>query len=464
MWRRLYRVGMFSLDHSCIARAGHSSRHWPKGALANAGMWAAVLLLSFGRADATSYLPISDSQLIERSPLIVHGRVTDSKTRVESDGLVNTVLTVQVLSHLKGVSESSIEVVLPGGEKDGRAWIVRGVPAFPLGEESILFLAPWRAGTFILTELGLSKFDIVRLEAGVAMVTRKMFLAPSASALSADVSSLEGTQQLEFFESRIRGDGQPTTVAAAGVPAVNGTSKAKVDPGVLWVEWPQGGYPFRWNWNPGGASSASVVYDQYAGQSNLTGSDSAYRIQHGIGSWAAIPGVDIRTSTPAYGTTGDIVIHLDDASGGTSGSPCYSGSICPASGGTVGCGGPTILQAGNQTWDGRTYSTVRQGAIWMRAYSCPASSAVFEAVVAHEFGHVLGFRHSDEAVSPKDTDQTLYSMNHCLATMRTCTGASCGGGCGTIDNLRDPFSLGADDMAAAQYTYPISTGGGGHKH
>ena len=79
---------------------------------------------------------------------------------------VFTVTTLRAIEVIKSSGSAlaagdTFRVELPGGQDGTTATWLPGTPAFAEGNEVVLFLAPrrWRDADFLLTELGLSKFD-----------------------------------------------------------------------------------------------------------------------------------------------------------------------------------------------------------------------------------------------------------------------------------------------------------------
>lgn len=93
-------------------------------------------------AEATVVVPLDLKKLAGNAEVILHGRVIALSPQWASDRQgIDTLVTVQVTSYLKGNFGAQITFRVPGG-KIGRLRSVRvGAPVFHEGEEVIVFLA-----------------------------------------------------------------------------------------------------------------------------------------------------------------------------------------------------------------------------------------------------------------------------------------------------------------------------------
>ena len=146
---------------------------------------------------AATYLPMSDADLIRQAPTIVRAEVLDQTVRVDRVGandLPFTIVTLRVLETFQGgVEEATFRVRVPGGTDGDRAWAIPGTPAFTPGEEVVLMLDTFAdgSGERRLTELGLSKFELVYDEGGRRFAIRSAFSAEADLQLSRVGAPLE---------------------------------------------------------------------------------------------------------------------------------------------------------------------------------------------------------------------------------------------------------------------------------
>jgi hypothetical protein len=116
---------------------------------------------------ATSYVAIADADLLDRSPVVVEGRVVAVEP-APVDGLPAIDYRIDVERTLKGgpAPGSRLTVRVPGGVRpDGVGLEIWGAPRFAEGEEAILFLEPRSEGTFVLFQFMLGAFRVGTLDA-----------------------------------------------------------------------------------------------------------------------------------------------------------------------------------------------------------------------------------------------------------------------------------------------------------
>ena len=137
------------------------------------------MMLTAGRADATTALPLSNRTLAESASLIVTGRCISLRTAWEGRTLL-TLATVEVTEVLKGDAVAAVTVALPGGIDANRripiAMTYAGAPQMMIGEDVFLFLGEGDGITSGLTVLGFSqgKFSIIDDEQGEKAVSRNL--------------------------------------------------------------------------------------------------------------------------------------------------------------------------------------------------------------------------------------------------------------------------------------------------
>lgn len=131
---------------------------------------AAALLTAWGApwpASATSYVPMTDEELLDLSPVVVEGRITALEA-APVEGLPAIDYRVDVERPLKGKVKagSSLIVRVPGGVRpDGVGLKIWGAPRLAEGEEALLFLEPRPGGTFALYQFMLGAFHVGTLGA-----------------------------------------------------------------------------------------------------------------------------------------------------------------------------------------------------------------------------------------------------------------------------------------------------------
>jgi hypothetical protein len=93
------------------------------------------------RISATTLLPGDFVQMVSESQLIVHARVTDVQGElVGSRRTIESRVTVEILSAIKGQPGAGMVFRVPGGQVGRYRRIFVGAPTFKAGDEVVLFL------------------------------------------------------------------------------------------------------------------------------------------------------------------------------------------------------------------------------------------------------------------------------------------------------------------------------------
>jgi hypothetical protein len=90
---------------------------------------------------ATVLLPADFRDIVNGSDIIAYGRVVDATPQLTDDrGRVETLVTFEVGTYLKGGSGETIIFKVPGGRIGRYRTVLVGAPNFEAGEEIVLFL------------------------------------------------------------------------------------------------------------------------------------------------------------------------------------------------------------------------------------------------------------------------------------------------------------------------------------
>jgi hypothetical protein len=430
-------------------------------------------IVSAQAARAADYLPMPDRDLAREATAVVLARAVDQKAVLGTVGNENrpfSLTTFETVEVLKGDLPSRFQVRLPGGIADGRAWAVPGTPTFDIQSEVVLFLDPLNPslGEYRLTELGLSKFDVVQDAAGRSFAIRPEFRqdaddylsgraqAPGAGAAIPAAST--PVRDLNSFLAALRAEGsgqEPNPIQYASPTGALSRQPRGASP--MWVNIGGrepgncGGTPclFRWFWDTG-SSPAGVVYVTGT-QSGLTdGTNGVTHVQNAVDKWNHVAGSNVQYSGVASSSvqlasisaTGNVNEKLD-VSASADGTAWTTPMGC--SGGVLGVAGPDPSPPAPGPFKGdANYYAIPSATVEMRKSSCASGypAAVFRSAVLHETGHTLGLGHPDLAQS---THSTTTSLDWSNAVMRS-----------VIPNAL-PDSPQTDDIQAVQYYYPASS-------
>src|SRR5262249_16773786 len=92
-------------------------------------------------AHATVLVPAEFREVVQGSELIAYGRVVDVRPQwADNRTRIDTVVTLEVASWLKGGSDGTITFKVPGGEMGRYRSVMVGAPTFQPGDEAVLFL------------------------------------------------------------------------------------------------------------------------------------------------------------------------------------------------------------------------------------------------------------------------------------------------------------------------------------
>lgn len=100
---------------------------------------ASVLVTSV--ASATVLVPAEFSEIVGGSQIIAYARVVDVRPEwADGRRWIDSVVTAEVVSYLKGGPEETITFKVPGGRLGRYRSVVVGAPVFARGDEAVLFL------------------------------------------------------------------------------------------------------------------------------------------------------------------------------------------------------------------------------------------------------------------------------------------------------------------------------------
>jgi PKD repeat protein len=396
-----------------------------------------VLMLLAAAASATTIIMPTDEALVAKSPVIVSGTVISS-VPVSRGNAIWTETLLAVGSRIKGDAGETIVIREAGGVLDDRITKIFGSPEYKAGEQVLVFLTPTSRGDYQTIDLFAGKFELERAvdgtpiwiraeaEANVEVLTPEFEAAPPA-----DVHRHAQKFERYVHERVAGGEGDRDYF----VPARGQKFRAEADftlidePTVYrWFAFDQGSIVA---WKSSGTQSGysgGGANELRTAMSSWTGYSEARILYRYDGSFSTAPG-------GLSSANGINEVLLGDPLGE------ITGSWDASAGGVVGRGGFNGVSSRRDWTSPFTADSSHQGNF--RAWNItegnlviqdgvsPAngiSSSRLAEIIAHEFGHTLGFGHS------ADRSALMYA---------SVTGAG--------------PSLRADDQLAARWLYPNPT-------
>jgi len=94
-------------------------------------------------ASATVIVPAELREIVAGSEVIAYARVTDVRAEwADGRRWIDTVVTAEVMSYLKGGPAETVTFKVPGGQLGRYRSVFVGAPTFTRGDEAVLFLKP----------------------------------------------------------------------------------------------------------------------------------------------------------------------------------------------------------------------------------------------------------------------------------------------------------------------------------
>src|SRR5438128_7102675 len=132
-----------------------------------------ILLLTCSASAAVFDHPPTDTELVDRSDLVVVGTVRHAGSRAQNAWLV-TDYELAVEETLKGSAAPIITITEAGGTANGRILFIADSATYAVGERVLAFLHRAPDGTYYTAFMKLGKFEFARNTHGVSVLVRDM--------------------------------------------------------------------------------------------------------------------------------------------------------------------------------------------------------------------------------------------------------------------------------------------------
>jgi hypothetical protein len=365
-----------------------------------------LALVSLSAAAATFVVP-NDREMLRRADLVVVATAIDSYSQASPTGGIETVTPMTIEEVVAGAAPRTLNVYEPGGVLNGSASVIPGAPRFAAGERVLLLLRLVGPARYAVAELVLGKFAFARDTAGRQLLVRDEdeIAGWDPNLQPHQEQHRDAAKFLQFVRDAARGlpakedyfvpyaparKLSAKSTAAAIAPAATGFTATSY---TMTLSGSTGG---RWNVFP----NAVTFYMGASGLPGAPGSGST-AVTTGIAAWDNECASNVNyvyggtDSTHTQGLANPdgantVLYERDLSSYGISPFTCS---------GTLGIGGITQT-SGSHTLNGETFFTSSEGDVEMNKglANCPSfiASGDLNTAVAHELGHTLGFRHSDQ--------------------------------------------------------------------
>lgn len=355
-----------------------------------------VLCLAAGSLTAATFERVTDAMLVERSEHVVVGQVLDSAARQREDGSVVTEYRLRVEDVLKGtIASDTITVAEFGGEApSGLIFVIPGSAHYAPGSRVVAFLNAHHDGTYFTSHMALGRFRfeqrqgievLVRDEDGLELQDEAQALMPrDPKAFLRYVRTAARGAEVEDYSPSITLPAEPrqrlTTESGASYAIKNGAT------------------PIRWQ---NCDTNCVIGYFWNGDQAGVT--NESARIDDAMDAWNNHPdsfvnlglgGTSLATNLTVFDNENTILLN-------NTSSPDFG--LCN---GSIACGGVWANTNTSHVFKGTTYLTVLNGDMLVRPGTY--SDTAFESIVAHELGHTISLRHSNQG-TPSTTSALMNS-------------------------------------------------------
>ena len=126
--------------------------------------------------------PADLGSLVASARVIVHGRVTSTRTQSSDRTRIETVVTVDAADYFKGDLGREVTFVVPGGTLGRYRTVVSGAPQLTAGDEVVLFLGTRGPAMPYLIRLSEGVFRVKHdARSGQRIVSRHPLVSQSAA-------------------------------------------------------------------------------------------------------------------------------------------------------------------------------------------------------------------------------------------------------------------------------------------
>jgi hypothetical protein len=347
---------------------------------------AVISCLLASAASATVFQPVSDRQLIDRSDAVIIATVREAASHIRADGYVVTDYRFDVEQTLKGTAAGTITVSEIGGVAGERFTFIADSASYAPGERVMVFLRKRADGTYFTTSMAMGKFSFTRTARGESVVTRDVSELSDDPARFVDrFEQFVKSGKSEAYQTKL------TPIASALHPRATAAPSAYVLTGCG----VPGCFPVRVQ---GGDVGGGLTFKSTGA---LAGVDGPGGIANAASTWTSDPNSFIVLSYA--GTVASAAPDPDDGQSvvylGYSGQDigiCDGGMAC-----TLGAGNFT------HTFKGETFISISDADIIIRP---GISAGAYAALITHEVGHAIGFRHSNQlGATPFDSNAVMAS-------------------------------------------------------
>ncbi|HEU4522540.1 MAG TPA: PKD domain-containing protein [Thermoanaerobaculia bacterium] len=369
-----------------------------------------VLMLVASTAAATTIVMPTDEQLIEKSPVIVRGTVISS-TPVAQGNAIWTETLLAVEARIKGEDLPATLIIREaGGVLGDRITKIYGSPVYVPGERVLAFLAPHPRGWYQTMDLFAGKFGAATAPDGRKLWIRNEaephvdLLTPDYQPLPASTIHRDAERFETFVDDRVAGREGSRDYA---VPAMKRTG-LRAEANFTLIDEPT---VYRWfafdtgtrvSWRSSGTQpgySGNGIEEVRTAMSSWTTYGDARILYSYDGGFTTAPGGLDRSN-------GINEILLNDPLSE------IAGSFNRNTGGVVGRGGFNGVSSSRNWTSPFQADATHQGTF--RAWNITEGNLVIQdgvspsagmssnrlaEIIAHEFGHTLGFGHSGEATA-----------------------------------------------------------------